>query len=71
MGYFCPPGTPIQLKCPLGTYGDSLLLTDISDCKQCPATYYCNQKAKLPEFSTNPCGDGFLCPPGSKALYPS
>lgn len=71
IGYYCPSGTPIQLKCPIGTYGDAFLLQDITDCKQCPSTFYCNQKAKLADFSMNICGDGMLCNGGAQALSPS
>lgn len=46
VGYYCPLNTrySTEYPCPEGTYNDLTSKTQSSDCKACPAGYYCDQK---------------------------
>lgn len=42
VGHYCPPGTKFadQYPCPVGTFGDSVQMQDVTECTDClPGTY--------------------------------
>jgi hypothetical protein len=55
-GYYCPEGSPIPLKCPVGTYGITAMAVSITSCIPCKNGFYCDVKGKLEtEFTMNAC----------------
>ncbi|OQS02383.1 hypothetical protein THRCLA_21431 [Thraustotheca clavata] len=59
IGYYCPQGSPLPLKCVEGTYSGSVGLTQ---CTQCPAGSYCNGVSTGQYL---PCPAGYYCPQGT------
>lgn len=75
-GHYCPDGTGNNWQqCPPGTYNNETGLQAISDCKQCPGGFYC-QDHGLDEPSGQ-CDPGYYCeygvdrarPTGNNATY--
>ncbi|WAR09797.1 hypothetical protein MAR_034873 [Mya arenaria] len=69
-GYFCPAGTnySTQYRCPMGTFGNSTGLYQISECTPCPGGYYCDQEAQT--TYTQLCNPGFYCRQGAETGTP-
>ena len=63
-GNYCPPGSALPLGCPEGTYQDQV---GQSQCKVCPAGYYCS--ASFTTFSDSPCPFGYYCPNGTRYKF--
>ena len=68
-GHYCPEGTGHDPEpCPVGTYSNSMNLTDISGCSPCLPGYFCsNVAATSPE---GPCSSGFYCTSGVNTSHP-
>jgi hypothetical protein len=49
----------VPLKCPKGTYGYTVGLTEEADCKACPDAYYCSQPGL--EAPDGLCDPGYFC----------
>ena len=68
-GYYCPGSTGYTPEaCPIGTYSNSMNLTDETDCSPCPPGQYCSMPA-----STSPggsCDVGFYCTSGVSTSQP-
>ena len=63
-GYYCPAGTrstTYAVPCPKGTYRDTTMGMDVSDCGLCPAGYYCGAVATSAPVI---CPTGKFCPEG-------
>lgn len=60
--HYCNERSLVPLKCPPGTYRQTVGARIEGDCSTCPPGYYC------PEGSTDPirCQPGTYCPEGSK-----
>ncbi|XP_056330132.1 signal peptide, CUB and EGF-like domain-containing protein 1 [Danio aesculapii] len=63
-GYMCPPGSPVQFPCPVGTYQN---LHGQAECLLCPARYFCAASDTVTGGTSIPvpCPAGYYCPPGS------
>jgi hypothetical protein len=70
-GYYCPQGTrfPNEFPCPAGSYSDSTLITEISQCLPCPQKYACYIGTNTLTKPRVPCAPGFYCPQGTQ--YPT
>ena len=64
-GYYCPMGTTFatQYPCPSGTYSDSTMLTQQSECTPCPPGFRCNTGTSTSTLAT--CIAGYYCPLGT------
>ena len=76
-GNYCISGSPVPITCPrghycgaaaskpeacgLGYYQPAISMTQVSDCKACPAGYYCYEKA-IYDYEMYPCPMGKYCP---------
>ena len=59
-GHYCPSGSPSPIRCPSGNYQDDI---GQSECKGCPAGYYCdNTNAPVVLYNNSACPEGFYCP---------
>lgn len=59
-GHYCPSGSPSPQRCPSGNYQDDI---GQSDCKGCPAGYYCDSTlSPVVLFNNSACPEGFYCP---------
>ena len=58
LGQVCPEKTINPIPCPGGTWSENTKLTSISECLDCPSSYYC------PEGSSSKisCDEGYFCP---------
>ncbi|KAM3922961.1 uncharacterized protein RB166_012036 [Leptodactylus fuscus] len=69
-GYVCPVGsrsaTSSENACPAGTYSDSQMLFDKSQCEICPARFFCATGSGGRHRPLVPCPRGHYCPPGTK-----
>lgn len=67
-GFYCPPVTASPFPCPLGTFSNTVQLTNVSQCQSCTPGSYCA------EFNlTSPTGDcdgGFVCTGGADMPNP-
>ena len=62
-GYFCPEGTEQMLKCFPGTYNDAQGAASASECKICPAGFFCEAGMTFePNNDTWMCDEGHYCP---------
>ena len=70
-GRYCPVGTEFsdQFLCPLGTYSNSMFLTDVSQCTQCDPGFYCNSKGLVSPSA--PCDAGYFCISGAVSSQPT
>eukprot|EP00347_Sterkiella_histriomuscorum_P024400 403331247 len=64
IGSYCPEGISDPINCPAGTYLNSVLQDDVTDCTSCPATYSC-PSIGMTSYSTA-CPAGYYCPGGQK-----
>lgn len=71
-GSFCPTGTAVENKCPIGTYSTSEGAAQASDCKECPASAICIKEGVsvlvenfIEGNQANYCEGGVYCPPGA------
>lgn len=55
--------------CPLGTYGNTTALRKISDCIDCDAGYYCDQRGLTAPAGL--CDPGYYCLDGSYTSAPN
>ena len=39
-GHYCPGGTTIEIACPVGSYNPFAGMASVSDCRQCPPSFY-------------------------------
>jgi hypothetical protein len=62
VGFFCPRGSGAPQGCPAGTYSNSRLLSNSSQCRACPQSYFCPRTAIVTPFSL--CTVGYYCPGG-------
>eukprot|EP01135_Chromosphaera_perkinsii_P005913 Nk52_evm8s371 gene=Nk52_evmTU8s371 len=69
VGHYCPLGTDVPIKCPIGTFNDKEGLTVDSQCQQCTPGSYCS----VPGSSsvTGKCDPGYYCNSGSTEAKPS
>lgn len=76
--YYCPPGSSEAIKCSAGTYLPYKGASNINECQECPAGYYCSGGSPSIELctegyyceggditATRECGKGTYCPLGS------
>lgn len=42
-GYYCPPGSFLQVPCPAGTFRSNYYGRNVSDCGKCPSGTYCQK----------------------------
>jgi len=61
-GYYCPPGSYVQVPCPAGTFRANFYGRNVSDCGKCPAGTYC---PKVGYANPADCPTGHFCPEGS------
>ncbi|CAK8677709.1 unnamed protein product [Clavelina lepadiformis] len=64
-GFYCPEGTPAELRCPAGGYSNS---TGLAECTPCEPGFYC--PAETVDYTRNPCVPGYYCPAGSSTYVP-
>ena len=63
-GNYCPEGTGAALpECPIGTFSDRILLSDASECQDCPPRRFCNQLGATTH--SGDCAPGFYCAGGN------
>lgn len=67
-GSYCPEGTPVQVKCPPGTFSGRIGNHNISDCEPCTAGYYCDGYGLSAPIG--PCDAGYFCPGGQDKRRP-
>ena len=68
-GNYCPAQSVLPLKCPPGTYLDSVGNSMRSHCKHCKSGSYCGSSGlSLPEGL---CREGFYCPGGQTTPTPN
>ena len=70
LGAYCPANSSNAIKCPAGTYGNSMGLKNISDCISCPAGTYNSIVGQTMLLNCLPCNNGFYCPVGSPIPEP-
>ena len=64
-GYYCLQSeSPVQIKCPLGTYRDRTKAKGTDECLPCKDGNYCDRPG-LDTKPTDECAEGFYCPEGS------
>ncbi|XP_072282810.1 uncharacterized protein [Pyxicephalus adspersus] len=61
-GTFCPNGSHHPQLCPAGTFSADYSLGNVSQCKPCPAGYYCQSPGIT--SPTGQCLEGYYCPEG-------
>ena len=62
MGFYCPAGTEVELRCEAGLYTYREGARQKDECTTCVAGYWCGAGADGPEI----CPEGHYCPPGSE-----
>jgi len=62
-GHYCPIGSGAPFPCPAGTYSFASHLTQVSQCLNCTAGFYCNSTGIIKV--TQRCIQGYYCPPGT------
>jgi hypothetical protein len=67
-GYYCPAGTvnPNDHPCPAGTFSDSKLIFDVTQCERCPRGYACTEATSSRYNTMIICPVGHYCPGGVK-----
>ena len=63
-GYYCPEGTDVPNRCPIGRFGDSKKLVSEKQCTNCTAGYYCQYSGKTEP--TGECEAGYYCTGGAQ-----
>lgn len=63
IGHYCTEGILTPLKCPAGTFQDTVGSKNISDCINCPLGYYCDGNDTSVAI---PCENGTYCPENTK-----
>ncbi|XP_035678853.1 multiple epidermal growth factor-like domains protein 11 [Branchiostoma floridae] len=66
-GHFCPLGSFAPVRCPPGSYQDQ---AGGSDCKECPAGFYCPPAAGSLPSGPVPCPVGYYCGIGTHRPHP-
>ncbi|XP_071958738.1 uncharacterized protein [Antedon mediterranea] len=68
-GRYCNAGTGVNPpKCPRGKYSSASGLTDIDQCSNCTAGFYCEDEGLT--TVTDPCDPGYYCPTGQQSSNP-
>ena len=63
IGHYCPEGTLFEVPCPIGTFNPFTKQSEIGNCLNCTAGYFCPYPGM---FETSfVCLQGFYCPPRS------
>ncbi|XP_058655214.1 SCO-spondin isoform X4 [Onychostoma macrolepis] len=65
VGHYCPEGTSLPLPCPLGTFSNSLYVTENTRCSLCPAGEFCGSVGL--SRPSGLCREGFYCPAGASS----
>lgn len=68
-GKYCPRGSSGETLCPVGTYSAGTGLSDVSECTQCTAGYYCDRLGQT--APTDKCNPGYYCSSGAKRADPN
>lgn len=69
MGYFCPQASETPTACPIGTFSNKTLNTDIANCTACSPGKFCMHRGMTTE-GTN-CTAGYYCPTGVPTSTPT
>ena len=67
--HYCPSGTSDPIRCPIGTFSNSLKNKNISDCQACTEGWYCETQGL--SSPTDQCDRGYYCPPGQHSKRPA
>ena len=65
IGYYCEEGTIHPKPCPVGTYGTDPGYAAATECRVCPATYYCDEVGltlQIIQSRNKICDAGYYCP---------
>ncbi|KYO38996.1 hypothetical protein Y1Q_0022586 [Alligator mississippiensis] len=63
-GAYCPPGSPLPIPCPAGTYSNASGLSSLKQCLDCPPGLYCDGTNS--QAPTGPCKPGYFCTGAAK-----
>ncbi|XP_032305021.1 zonadhesin-like isoform X2 [Coturnix japonica] len=64
-GAYCPPGSPLPIPCPPGTYSNVSGLRSLGQCLDCPPGLYCD--GTNTQAPSGPCEPGYYCTGGAKS----
>ncbi|XP_021231890.1 zonadhesin-like isoform X5 [Numida meleagris] len=64
-GAYCPPGSPLPIPCPPGTYSNVSGLRSLHQCLDCPPGLYCH--GANTQAPSGPCEPGYYCTGGAKS----
>ncbi|KAM7082943.1 uncharacterized protein J5F26_014046 [Ciconia maguari] len=64
-GSYCPPGSPLPIPCPPGTYSNVSGLRSIRECLDCPPGLYCDGTNN--QAPSGPCKPGYFCTGGARS----
>eukprot|EP00752_Nemacystus_decipiens_P010330 g9202.t1 len=69
-GSYCPAGTlrGDQFTCPLGTFGNTTNLVNVTECSTCTAGHYCSIAGQ--DSPEGPCAAGYYCNGGATTATP-
>ena len=69
-GRYCPPQTEHanQFLCPIGTFSESIFLTNASQCSPCSPGHYCDAEGLASPTET--CDSGYYCISGAESSQP-
>ena len=68
-GHYCPEGTALPNKCPLGTYLNVTGQKTLSDCTPCDGGKFCGRKGLT--MPSGDCRRGYFCSGGSNSSTPT
>eukprot|EP00002_Diphylleia_rotans_P010730 TRINITY_DN2129_c0_g1_i2.p1 TRINITY_DN2129_c0_g1~~TRINITY_DN2129_c0_g1_i2.p1 ORF type:complete len:5186 (-),score=657.71 TRINITY_DN2129_c0_g1_i2:603-16160(-) len=72
VGYYCPRGTTVIIRCPSGNTTTAVGNQSKDDCKSCPPGMYCAQGEQvLNGLQGRKCEAGFVCTGGAETPRPS
>ena len=67
-GFYCRAATQNPIPCPTGTFSNSTLLADVSECLSCTPGMYCGETNLT--TPTGECAGGFICGEGATVPNP-